>query len=89
MELVKKYSIIWSHTAYNSFSKLESDIKLRINKKLEEMITDPFLFSKRLTGSPLFSLRVGDYRILLMIDVKTKIMAIERVGLRKKVYDKL
>ena len=89
MESGKKYSIIWSHTAYNSFSKLDNNTKFRINKKLEEMITDPFLFVKRLTGSPLSSLRLGDYRILLMIDAKTKIMAIERVGLRKNVYDKL
>ncbi len=84
-----RYQIIWSHTAYNSFSKLEGSIKTRINKKLESATTDPFSSVKRLTGSPMYSLRVGDYRILLMIDVKTKVIAVERVGLRKNVYDKL
>ncbi len=84
-----KYSIIWSPTAYNSFSKLEDNIKIRVSKKLEGMVVDPFSFSKRLVGSPLYSLRIGDYRILMMIGIKTKIIAIERAGLRKNVYDKL
>ncbi len=57
--------------------------------KLEEAVIDPFSFSKHLVGSPLYSLRIGGYRVLMMIDIKTKIIAIERVGLRKNVHDKL
>ena len=79
------FQIEFSKTAEKELDKLEKDISVRILKKLREIKDDPYSYIKRLVGSQLFSLRVGDYRLLLIL-TKDKIFVV-RVGHRSKVYD--
>ena len=52
------------------------------------MIKDsPYRFVKHLEGVPLFSLRVGDYRIIMDISSSKMIILVLRIGPRKNVYD--
>ncbi len=50
---------------------------------------DPFQYVKKLTDTTLFSLRVGDYRIILDIKRKKMIIFVLRVGHRRNTYKEL
>lgn len=80
------YKIIFDKQAINFLNKLEKDLKLRIWNKLEECKTDPFRFLKHLEEINGYKLRVGNYRIILDVDIITKTLKILRIGHRKNVY---
>ncbi|HLC33010.1 MAG TPA: type II toxin-antitoxin system RelE/ParE family toxin [Candidatus Nanoarchaeia archaeon] len=79
------YSVEFSQNAKKELDKLEKDIAIRILRKLREIKEEPHGHIKRLVGSDLFSLRVGDYRILIAI-VENKLF-VTKIGHRKDVYE--
>lgn len=79
------YKAEFSQTAKKELDDLPKDIAIRILKKLREILGNPFGYAKRLVGSELFSLRVGDYRVIMI--VKENEIFITKVGHRKNVYD--
>jgi mRNA interferase RelE/StbE len=79
------YKIEFSQNAKKELDKLENENGIRILKKVREMKTNPYHYSKKLVGSELWSLRVGDYRILFIITDDT--IFIVKIGHRKDVYE--
>lgn len=69
--------------------RLDRAIQKRIKSRLEKASLDPLLFVKKLKGVELFSLRVGDYRVILNIEWTVRKMMVINIGPRKNVYDKL
>lgn len=82
------YNFIFSSKYDKQFSKLNKEIQLRLTKVLERIKFRPFEFVKKLSGIPLYSLRAGDYRIILDIKKKELILLILEVGHRKNIYKK-
>jgi mRNA interferase RelE/StbE len=82
------YTIVLSDTAKESMSSLDKKTAERISSKLERIKDNPFKFVKRLKGIPLFSLRTGDYRIIMDIKNNQMLIFVVRIGHRSKVYDK-
>ena len=80
------YKIVFSDTAFRKFKKLEKNTQNRITSVLERIKIRPTYFLKKLVGLPYFRLRVGDYRILIDVDFKNKILYILEVGHRKNIY---
>jgi mRNA interferase RelE/StbE len=83
------YQVLLSEDAKRTLLKLDKAVAGRIVKKLESAKDDPIPHLKRLEGVPLFSLRIGDYRLIISMDFEKKIMLVVRVGHRKKIYDGL
>ncbi len=83
------YHVLLSEDAKRTLLKLDKAVAGRIVKKLESAKEDPLPYLKRLEGVPLFSLRVGDYRLIISVDFEKKAVLVIRVGHRKKVYDGL
>jgi len=81
------YDIVFSKNAEKDFNSLSNEVKNRVVHVLERMSINPYRYTRRLKGRESFRARVGDYRILLNINEKKKIMDILRVGHRKNVYD--
>jgi mRNA interferase RelE/StbE len=82
------FKIIWTEKSSKQLDGLNQNISSRIYKKVNELIENPFSKIKRLKGINAFSLRVGDYRVLLDIDVKNEIIYILKLGHRKNIYEK-
>ena len=61
------YELIYSETALKSLKKLEKQIQARIISVLERIRIRPHPYIKKLVGNPYFSLRAGDYRVILDI----------------------
>ena len=81
------YKIDWKEGAVRDLEKLEPSISRRIFKKVDELIIDPFSKDiKRLKGRNDFRFRVGDYRVLFLIE--GEVIQILKVGHRKNIYER-
>jgi len=84
-------TLIYAPRALKDLEKLPAEATRRILTALENLAEkdDPERSVKRLQDSPLHSLRVGDYRVILDIKREKIIIFVLRAGLRKKVYHDL
>lgn len=83
------YMVILSQSAETELGFLEQRDRNRIILKLDSIKEQPLNYVKRLTGVPLYSLRVGEYRVIMDIKNKEMIIFIIKVGYRSKVYNNL
>lgn len=82
------FKIIWTEKSLRQLGKLQDLISSRIIKKVNGLTENPSSKIKRLKGDNAFSLRIGDYRTLLDIDVQNKIIYVLNVGHRKNIYER-
>lgn len=83
------FEIRWTQSSFKKLQKLDSQAQRRIIEKLEEASEDPFATAKRLTGVNLYSIRVGDYRVIVSIEKNRMIVFVIDLGHRAKIYGKL
>jgi mRNA interferase RelE/StbE len=83
------YQIKWTETAIQSLEKIERDLAQRILKRVNGLSVNPFRYIKRLKAVPMFSLRVGIYRVLMSIERNNLVIVAIDVGKRENVYDDL
>ena len=81
------YSIEFSLNAEKQLLKLERDVSKRIVATLERISIRPHSHIKRLVNCPYYSLRVGEYRLILDIRQDKLIIFVIEIGHRKNVYD--
>ena len=68
-------------------SKLDTLVKKRLCERFDFLQDSPYSGDvKRLKGDSLYRMRVGDYRIIYLIDDVNKIVSIIKVGHRRDVY---
>ena len=82
------YSIEFSKIAEKQFDKLEKDTQTRIVSRLERCRIRPYAHVKKLVGNPYFSLRVGNYRVILNIIENKLIIFVIQLGHRRDIYQK-
>ena len=80
------YLLIYSDKALKQISKLNRIIKQRVINTLERIRVRPYPHVKKLVGCPYFSLRVGDYRIILNIKEDKLLILVIEMGHRKNIY---
>ncbi|HXQ94934.1 MAG TPA: type II toxin-antitoxin system RelE/ParE family toxin [Thermoplasmata archaeon] len=78
--------MVWSETAARDLSGLDLPVARRVVRKLEEAATDPERYFERLVATEDSKLRIGDYRLLALLDRSTRTILIERVDHRSRVY---
>ena len=83
------YQIKWTETAIQSLEKIERDLAQRILKRVNGLSVNPFRYIKRLKAVPMFSLRVGIYRVLMSIERNNLVIVALDVGKRENFYDDL
>ena len=77
---------LWAY-AEKELAKLSSEIGQRIGRAIRALEHDPVPASaKRLKGREEFRLRVGDYRVLYLLDHKNHVLTICAIGHRSDVY---
>ncbi len=82
------YSIEFSELALKQFNKLEKVVQDRISSSLERIRIKPEAHVKSVVGTPFFSFRVGDYRLVIKIDKGKLLILIISVGHRSHIYSK-
>lgn len=80
------WSIVWTNQAAQDLSRLDPPVARRILRKLEQAASDPLRFFHRLVGVDDSKLRVGDYRVLAVMNVAQHVVVVERIDHRSRVY---
>jgi mRNA interferase RelE/StbE len=83
-----KYEVKWTETSLKQLKKLDKTIAERVINKVEKASKNPFHYVKALKGFDLYSLRVGDYRVIMSIEKKKMIIFVLEVGHRRAIYKK-
>ena len=67
----------------------EPDVRDRIMTKLRSIEDFPDHYLKRLSGSPYYRLRVGDYRVIIdwQREDEPETLFVRKIGHRRNVYD--
>lgn len=77
-----------SEEAADWLANAEPDVRERIRKKLDSITDFPGHYLKRLSGSALYRLRVGDYRVIIDWDKDDDVLRVRRIDKRDRVYDR-
>lgn len=83
------FEVKWTESSFKKLQKLYRLAQKRIIEKLDEAAADPFAVAKKLLGVNLYSIRVGDYRVIVTIEKRKLVILVIDVGHRSKVYRKL
>ena len=81
------YKLIFSKLALKQLNKLEKNIKERIWEKLQLCKENPFRFLEHLEQIKGFKLRIGDYRLIIDVNISAKNLEILKLGHRKNIYE--
>ncbi len=81
-----KYDIEWKPRPQKFLSNLQKDIALRIWKKIGKLKENPFRYLKHHEGRDVYKLRIGDYRALIDVDAKNRVLIIEVLDKRPRIY---
>ena len=68
--------------------KLEHAVAKRIRKKLRLLQHEPFRFLEHHEGADVFKLRIGDYRALIDVDSTKRIVYVQHLDHRRRIYKK-
>jgi mRNA interferase RelE/StbE len=80
------YSVLFSQKALRDLKKLPKHVASRIVEDMEAFKEDPYSHIKTLQGTPYYSHRVGQYRLIVEIIDEKMIVHVINVGHRSKVY---
>jgi mRNA interferase RelE/StbE len=79
----------YSQQAVEQLESLEDEVAQRIVRKLDDVVWKPDHYLLRLTDSPYYRLRVGDYRVVIdwRRDEDPDVLFVRDVGHRRNIYD--
>jgi mRNA interferase RelE/StbE len=85
------YAILFKESARKELYQLPDKILKKISLAIDLLAENPRPFGvKKLKGKGenLWRLRVGDYRVIYLIDDVVRIVNIRKIGNRREVYDR-
>ena len=80
------YEVIFSDKALKQIKRMERSVQERIIAVLERIRTRPEAYVTKLVGDPGYKLRMGDYRVIVDVNVKELRILVLKVGHRKSIY---
>jgi len=82
------YSVEWHPKVRKFLHKLPNDISKRIVMKMRDVRDNPFHHLEHYEGKDYYKLRVGNYRMLIDVDFKNKVLFVRVLGHRGNIYDR-
>lgn len=81
------YTVEFSPAAAREFRKLGREIQLRLRPRIDALADDPRPSgAKKLKGSDLWRIRVGDHRVVYAIRNQVLVVLVVRIAHRREVY---
>jgi len=77
-----------SRAAQRDLRRLDPQVRRRVNDALQALAQDPHASAglRKLTGRPESRLRVGDWRVLLTLDLDARVLLVLRILPRGRAY---
>jgi mRNA interferase RelE/StbE len=85
------FSVIYTTKARRDLRQLPLEIAKNCIRAISEIKENPFSFVKKLKGSkqsPLYSLRIGEYRAIMSIEDDRLVIFVLEIGHRSTIYRK-
>lgn len=85
------YSVIYTQAARKDLQKLPHDVAQKVFSAIKQIKEDPYRYVKKLKApptTPFYSLRVGEYRVIMTIENQQLIIFVIEIGHRSKIYRK-
>lgn len=79
--------VVVSDNAAEWLRDAEPDVRDRMMNKLDDITEFPDHYLKRLSGSPYYRLRVGDYRVIVDWRNDDGELFVRDIGHRRNIYD--
>ena len=84
------YDVGFSHRAARDFSRLTIDVQRRLIPRIDVLVDDPRPPGcEKLTGAEGYRIRVGDYRVVYVIDDQNRSVVVTRIWHRRDVYRRI
>ena len=80
------FVIRWSQQAERFVAELPKEIARRIVHKVDSIKDSPFHFLEHHEGSDFYKLRVGNYRVLVDVDMVKKVICVRVLGHPRNIY---
>ena len=84
------YKIVVVKSALKEMENLPQQVNKQVGKAIDDLANDPRpTGSKKLKAEKeyLWRIRIGNYRLIYLIEDKIKIVEVRKVGHRKNIYD--
>lgn len=82
------WDAIWSEKSLKQLEKIDKKNAQKIYDSVLACVEDPFRAVMRLTNSPFYRLRVGNYRVILDLQQSKMIIFVVATAHRGKIYKK-
>ena len=82
------WQVIWSEKSLRQLEKIDKKNAQKIYDMVLDCIEDPFRMVLRLTNSPFYRLRVGNYRVILDLQQSKMIIFVIETDYRGRIYKK-
>ncbi|MBR9707064.1 MAG: type II toxin-antitoxin system RelE/ParE family toxin [Candidatus Diapherotrites archaeon] len=83
------YKLIFTSKAKKQLTALDKELQKRMLAALVRVRIRPEKHIKKLVETSYYSLRVGEYRVIIDLKRKKLIILVINIGHRKKVYNKI
>ncbi|MBI2971543.1 MAG: type II toxin-antitoxin system RelE/ParE family toxin [Candidatus Aenigmarchaeota archaeon] len=80
------YAIIIAPIAQRQLKDLDKNTQERILSALDRIRVRPYSFVRKVTGTPFYRLRAGNYRVILDIRDDTLTILVIKVGHMQNIY---
>jgi mRNA interferase RelE/StbE len=81
------YEVEYTTSAFRQLQKLDRTVQARIVSGIDELPENPRPAGvEKLSGADGWRIRIGNYRVVYMIDDGQQIVTVTRVGHRREVY---
>lgn len=82
------WQIIWSEKSVKQLEKIDKKYAQRVYDAVLDCAHDPFNSVLRLTNSPFYRLKVGNYRVILDLQQSRMIIFVIEVEHKGRIYKK-
>ena len=82
------WQVIWSEKSLRQLERIDKKNAQKIYDAVLDCTEDPFRMVLRLTSSPFYRLRVGNYRVILDLQQGKMIIFVVETDHRGKIYKK-
>ncbi|GBE20551.1 hypothetical protein BMS3Abin17_01292 [archaeon BMS3Abin17] len=80
------YKILWKPKPLKFLNRLQKDVAIRILEKIDKLKEDPFRYLEHYEGAKVYKFRIGNYRLLIDVNFKSKTLIIEVFDKRGRIY---
>lgn len=83
------WGVSYTPRARRDLRALQLQVRNRVLAAIDRLVArDPSLDVRRLTGSPEYRIRVGDWRVRFILDAEAQMIVVQRVLPRGRAYDR-